>query len=191
MPDVQITVAHRSDGSGSTYVFTDYLCAVSPEWKLKVGRYLSVNWPTGVGLAGNGAVSKYVEKTPGAIGYVELLFAIQNQLTQASIRNAAGNYVKASTASITAALATAAVPDDFRLSIVDAPGPTSYPISGVLWMLIYENPTDAEKTRKLVAFLRWTVTAGQETAQRLNFAPLPGSLKKKVLLEIDTISPGG
>ena len=191
LPDEEITVAHRLDASGTSYIFTDYLCALSPEWKLKVGRYLWVNWPTGVGLLYNDAIAAYVKNTPGAIGYVELVYAIQNQLTYASIKNPAGNYIKASPDSITAALSTATVPDDFRLSMVNAPGPASYPIAGVTYLLVYKNPQDAAKTEKLVAFLKWAETEGQKMAQDLNFAPLPENVKNRVLREIDTISPHG
>lgn len=190
MPEEDITVVHRSDSSGTSYIFTDYLSSVSPKWKLKVGRYLSANWPTGVGMSGNEGVSTYIKKTPGAIGYVELLYAIQNQLTYAKIRNAAGNYIKASTDSITAALATATIPADFRLSIVNAPGPSSYPIAGVTWLLVYQNPPDPAKTRELVAFLKWAETEGQRMAPSLNFAPLPDGVKRRVLTEINAISPG-
>ncbi len=188
MPDVQITVAHRSDGSGSTYILTDYLCQLSPEWNLKVGRYMAVNWPAGTGFVGNGAMSNYVKKTPGAIGYVDLIFATQNQLTYASIRNAAGNYVKASPESITAAINTTRVPDDMRLSIVNAPGPAAYPIAGLLWALVYATPQDAARGQKLVAFLKWADTDGQKTARELNFAPLPDNLRRRVLAEIDSIA---
>jgi phosphate transport system substrate-binding protein len=188
MPDMDIAVVHRSDGSGTTYIFTDYLCTVSPEWKLKVGRYLSVNWPVGTGLVGNGAISTYVEKTPGAIGYVELVFAIQNHLTQASIKNSTGAYIRASTASITAALSAVTVPGDFRVSLVNAHGPAAYPIAGLTWMLIYENPRDVVKTRKLVAFLKWALTDGQKMAPGLNYAPLPENVRKRVITELDSIS---
>ena len=191
LPDEQITVVHRSDGSGTSYILSDYLCTVSPEWKLKVGRYLSVNWPTGVGLTGNDAVAAYVKNTPGAIGFVELLYAIQTQLTYAAMRNAAGNYIKASTASITAALSTASIPDDFRLSMVNAPGADAYPIAGVTWILVYEHPQDAVKATKLAAFLTWAETEGQKMASELNFAPLPEKVQSKVLTQIRLISSGG
>ena len=189
LPDEDITVVHRSDSSGTSYIFTDYLCAVSPKWKLKVGRYLSVNWPIGVGLSGNDAVSTYIKKTPGALGYVELLYAIQNQLTYAKIKNASGSYITASTDSITAAVATATIPADFRLSIVNAPGAASYPIAGVTWLLVYQNPRDATKTQKLVAFLKWAETEGQKMARDLNFAPLPEGLRSRVLKEVESVSP--
>jgi phosphate transport system substrate-binding protein len=191
LPDEQITVVHRSDASGTSYIFTDYLRTVSSEWQLKVGRYLSVNWPTGVGLSGSDAVAAYVKNTPGAIGFVELVYAIQNQLTYASIKNAAGDYIKASPDSITAALASAAIPDDFRISMVNAPGADSYPIAGVTWILLYEHPKDPVKAKKLVAFLTWAETEGQKMARDLNFAPLPDNVQSRVLSEINSISPNG
>jgi phosphate transport system substrate-binding protein len=190
LPDMDITVAHRLDASGTTYIFTDYLSTVSSEWKLKVGRYISVNWPVGVGLVGSSGVSKYVKKTPGAIGYVELLFAIQDQSTMASIKNSAGVYIKASTASITAALSTAPVPDDFRISLVNAPGPASYPIAGLTWILVYQAPGSAVKPEKLIGFLKWALTDGQKMAPALNYAPLPESLRRRVVSAINPLSPG-
>jgi phosphate transport system substrate-binding protein len=191
LPDEQITVVDRSDGSGTSYIFTDYLRTVSPEWQLKVGHYLSVNWPTGMGLSGSDAVAAYVKNTPGAIGFVELLYAIQNQLNYASIKNAAGNYIKASPESITAALASAVIPDDFRISMVNAPGADSYPIAGVTWILVYEHPQDSSKAKELVAFLNWAETEGQKMARELNFAPLPANVQSRILTEIKSISSGG
>ncbi len=188
LPDEEITVVHRSDPSGTTFMFTDYLCTISPEWKLKVGRYLSINWPAGIGVAGSSAVASLVNNTPGAIGYVELFYAVQNQLSQVSLKNASGSYVKATTASITAALATATIPADFRVSIVNASGAASYPISGVTWMLVYQTGKGVEKTEKLKAFLRWIATDGQAMAPRLGYAPLPESVRSKILKEIDSIS---
>ncbi|MBV9875677.1 MAG: phosphate ABC transporter substrate-binding protein PstS [Verrucomicrobia bacterium] len=191
IPDEEITVVHRSDGSGTSYIFTDYLRSVSPEWKLKVGRYLSVNWPIGAGLTGSEAVAAYVKNTPGAIGFVELLYAIQNQLTYASIKNPAGNYIKASTDSITAAISAVTVPDDFRISVVNAPAPDAYPIAGVTWLLVYENAQDAIKAKKLAAFLTWAETEGQKMARELNFAPLPENVQSRVLSAIHSIAPDG
>ena len=191
LPDEQITVVHRSDGSGTSYILTDYLRTVSSEWQLKVGRYLSVNWPTGLGLSGSDAVAAYVKNTPGAIGFVELLYAIQNQLAYASIKNAAGNYIKASPDSITAALTSTAMPDDFRISIVNASGANSYPIAGVTWILVYELPQDAVKAKELVAFLTWAETEGQKMVRELNFAPLPENVQSRILTEIKSISSGG
>jgi len=140
-------------------------------------------------MAGNANVSAYIKKTPGAIGYVELLYAIQNQLTYAKIKNAAGSYIKATPDSVTAALSTAKIPADFRLSMVNAPGPASYPIAGVTWLLIYQNPAQADKAQKLVAFLRWAETDGQKMARDLDFAPLPESVRSRVLSAIQTVSP--
>jgi len=180
---------HGSAGTGTSYIFTDFLCSVSAEWKLKVGRYVSVSWPAGVGMRGSDAVATYVKNTPGAIGFVELFYAIQNHLTYARIRNAAGNYVEASGDSITAALSTATIPEDFRLSIVNAPGADSYPIAGVTWLLVYENQRNRAKAKKLVAFLRWAETEGQKMARDLNFAPLPESVTSRVLSEINSIAP--
>ena len=191
IPDEEITVVHRSDGSGTSYIFTDYLRSVSAEWNLKVGRYLSVNWPIGAGLTGSEAVAAYVKNTPGAIGFVELLYAIQNQLTYASIKNAAGNYIKASTDSIMAAISAVTVPDDFRISVVNAPGPDPYPIAGVTWLLVYENSQDAVKAKKLAAFLTWAETEGQKMARDLNFAPLPENVQSRVLSAIHSIAPDG
>ena len=191
LPDEQITVVHRSDASGTSYIFSDYLCTVSPEWKLKVGRYLSFNWPTGVGLTGNEAVAAYVKNTPGAIGFVELVYAIQTQLTYVAMRNAAGNYIKASADSITAALSAASIPDDFRLSMVNAPGPDAYPIAGVTWLLVYQRPSDRLKAKKLAAFLIWAETEGQKMARDLNFAPLPENVRSRILTEINSIAPNG
>jgi phosphate transport system substrate-binding protein len=191
LPDEQITVVHRSDGSGTSYILTDYLRTVSSEWQLKVGHYLSVNWPTGLGLSGSDAVAAYVKSTPGAIGFVELLYAIQNQLAYASIKNAAGNYIKASPDSITAALASTAIPDDFRISMVNAPGADSYPIAGVTWILVYEHPQDAVKAKELVAFLIWAETEGQKMVRELNFAPLPENVQSRILTQIKNISSGG
>ena len=188
LPDEDITVVHRSDASGTTYIFTDYLGRVSAEWKLKVGRYLSVNWPTGVGVVGSSGVSGYVKKTPGAIGYVELLYALQDHLSQAAIRNASGAYIKATTASVGAALSAAAIPEDLRLSAVDQQGASAYPISGVTWLLVYQHGDDAATKQKLMAFLKWALTDGQKTAKELNYAPLPDRLRSRVLAEINEIS---
>src|SRR5512132_2036311 len=142
LPATDITVVHRSDGSGTTYIWVDYLSKVSPEFKSKVGVNTSVNWPTGVGGKGNEGVSGLVSQTPGAIGYVELIYALQNKISYGSVQNAAGKFLKATTEGVTAAAAEAAakMPGDFRVSITNAPGATAYPISSFTWMLFYENP---------------------------------------------------
>ena len=136
MPDEEIVVVHRSDGSGTTYIWTDYLSKVSPEWKQKVGRN-AVNWPVGLGGKGNEGVAGQVRQTPGALGYVELIYAIQNKMPYAEIRNGAGQFVKPTLQSITAAMATAQIPDDFPLSITNPPGQESYPIAGATWLLSF------------------------------------------------------
>ncbi len=187
LPDQAIVVVHRSDGSGTTFIFTDYLSKVSPEWKQKVGNNTSVNWPTGLGGKGNEGVSGQVKQTPGSIGYVELIYAIQNKMPYADLKNAAGEYVKASLESVTAAMATANVPDDFRFSMTNAPGKDAYPIAGATWLLVYQNQKDATKGKKLVEFLRWAETKGEQMAKDLDYAPLPENLQERVLKRISEI----
>ena len=187
LPSLDITVVHRSDASGTNYIFTDYLSAVSPEWMTAPGKGTSVSWPTGMGAKGNDGIAQQIKDTPGAIGYVELIYAVQQKLTYAELKNADGQYVKASPQSVTAALSTAKIPDDFRFSMVNAPGKTSYPISGATWLLVYEEQTDSEKGKKLVAFLKWALTDGEKMAPSLAYAPLPEAVQKKVLARIETI----
>src|SRR5437660_2411600 len=158
VPDKEIVVVHRSDGSGTTFIFTDYLSKVSAEWKQKVGNNTSVNWPTGIGGKGNEGVSGQVKQTPNAIGYVELIYAIQNKMPYADVKNAAGQFVKPTLESVTAALGTANIPDDFRFSMTNAPGSNAYPIAGATWLLVYEQPKDPAKGKKLVEFLKWALT---------------------------------
>ena len=188
MPEEDITPVYRSDGSGTTYIFTDYLSSISPEWKLKVGKYMAVNWPVGVGVAGSGGLANFVRKTPGAVGYVELLYAVQNGLPQAKIKNPSGAYVTASTSSIQSALESANITDDFRLSIVNAPGPSAYPISGVTWLLVYRDPNDKVKGNQLSAFLRWALTDGQKRAAQMDYAPLPENLRNLVMRDVLAIA---
>ncbi len=187
LPDNDIVVVHRSDGSGTTFIFTDYLSKVSPEWKQKVGNNTSVNWPTGLGGKGNEGVSGQVKQTPNAIGYVELIYAIQNKMPYAELKNKAGEFVKATLDSVTAALATADVPADFRFSMTDAPGKDAYPIAGATWLLVYENQKNHEKGQKLVEFLKWAETDGEKMAKDLNYAPLPDALQQRVLKRISEI----
>jgi phosphate transport system substrate-binding protein len=186
LPATDITVVHRSEGSGTTYIFVDYLSKVSPEWKKRVGIATSVNWPVGVGGKGNEGVSGLVGQTPGAIGYVELIFALQNKISYGSVQNAAGKFVRASTDSVTAAAASAtkSMPPDFRVSITNAPGDTTYPISSFTWLLFYENPKDKAEARIMVDFLKWALTDGQKYATELGYAPLP---KEVVDLEMKTL----
>ncbi len=148
LPDQEIVVVHRSDGSGTTYIWTDYLSKISPEWKSKVGTNTSVNWPTGIGGKGNEGVAGQIKQTPGALGYVELIYAVQNKMPYAEVKNASGKFVKPSLESITAALGTADIPDDFRFSITNAPGADAYPICGATWLLVYEEQKDPAKGQK-------------------------------------------
>src|SRR5438067_4431168 len=187
LPDQEIVVVHRSDGSGTTFIFTDYLSKVSPEWKQKAGNNTSVNWPAGIGGKGNEGVSGQVKQTPGAIGYVELIYAIQNKMPYADVKNAAGQFVKASIDSVTAALATASIPDDFRFSMTNAPGANAYPIAGATWLLVYQQQKDPAKGKKLIEFLKWALTKGEGMAKDLNYAPLPDEVQQRVLKRIDEI----
>ncbi|PYJ54434.1 MAG: phosphate ABC transporter substrate-binding protein PstS [Verrucomicrobia bacterium] len=187
LPDKEIVVVHRSDGSGTTFIFTDYLSKVSAEWKQKVGNNTSVNWPTGIGGKGNEGVSGQVKQTPGALGYVELIYAIQNKMPYADVKNAAGQFVKPTLESVTAALGTANIPDDFRFSMTNVPGSNAYPIAGATWLLVYEQPKDPAKGKKLVEFLKWALTKGEGMAKDLNYAPLPDEVQQRVLKRIDEI----
>ncbi len=188
LPDTEIAVAHRADGSGTTYIFTDYLGAVSPDWKSKVGKpNTTVNWPAGLGGKGNDGVAGLVKQTPGAIGYVELIYAAQNKLQVAELKNADGVFVKPTLEGITAAMSTANIPDDFRFSMVNAPGKDSYPISGATWLLVYEKQKDAAKGKALVSFLKWALTEGEKQAKALDYAPLPDAVQKKALERIASI----
>ena len=181
-------VVHRSDGSGTSYIFSDYLSSVSKDWESHVGRNTSVKWPVGLGAKGNEGVSGQVKQLPGTIGYVELAYARQNKLPFADIRNAAGTFVAASLESVTEALATAKVPDDFRFSMVNPPGEKAYPIAGATWLLIYEQQKDAAKGKKLIEFLKWAMAQGEGMAASLDYAPLPESMRAAVLERIKKIS---
>jgi len=187
LPDQDIVVVHRSDGSGTTYIWTDYLSKISPEWKSKVGTNTSVNWPAGIGGKGNEGVAGQIKQTPGALGYVELIYAVQNKMPYAEVKNSAGNFVKPSIESITAALATADIPDDFRFSITNAPGRDAYPIAGATWLLIYEQQKDAAKGKKLVEFLKWAAKDGEKMAKDLQYAHMPDNLQQRILKRIDEI----
>jgi len=187
LPNEDIVVVHRSDGSGTTYIFTDYLSKVSPEWKSKVGNNTSVSWPAGLGGKGNEGVSGQVKQTPDSIGYVELIYATQNKMPYAELKNAAGEFVKPTLDSVTAALATANIPDDFRFSITNAAGKDAYPIAGATWLLVYQQQKDATKGKKLVEFLKWAETQGEQMAKDLDYAPLPETLQKRVMDRINEI----
>ena len=188
LPDTAIIVVHRSDGSGTSFIFTDYLSAISPEWAKKVGKSTSVNWPAGVGGKGSEGVSGQVKQLPGAIGYVELAYAEQNKLPVADLKNAAGKFVAPSPESVSKAMATATIPDDFRFSMVNAPGDASYPIAGASWVLLYQKQTDAKKGKILVSFLKWCVTEGQKMSPHLNYAALPDSVQERELKLLDTVT---
>src|SRR5438094_2118519 len=187
LPDQEIVVVHRSDGSGTTYIWTDYLSKISSEWKSKVGTNTSVNWPTGIGGKGNEGVAGQIKQTPGALGYVELIYAVQNKMPYAELKNASGKFVKPSLESITAALGTADIPDDFRFSITNAPGADAYPICGATWLLVYEQQKDAAKGKKLVEIVMWASKDGEKLAQELEYDNMSDSLQQRVLKQIDEI----
>jgi phosphate transport system substrate-binding protein len=187
-PDEDIVVVHRSEGSGTTYIFTDYLSKVSPTWKDKVGKGTSVNWPAGLGGKGNEGVSGMVKQTEGSIGYVELIYAISNQMAYGSVQNAAGSFVKASLDSVTAAAASVKdMPDDFRVSITNAPGKEAYPISSFTWLLVPAEWADANKEKAFVDFLTFMVDKGQTMTAALQYAPLPKNVAAKVKVRIKEI----
>ncbi len=175
LPDMDIAVVHRSDGSGTTYIWVDYLSKVSPVWKRTVGVATSVKWPVGVGGKGNEGVAGQVKQQPGAIGYVELIYAIQNKIDYGQVQNASGRFVRASLDSVTAAAAVASnsMPRDFRVSITNAPGENVYPITSFTWLLVYQNPKDKTKGKILTDFLHWMLHEGQKYCADLGYAPLP------------------
>jgi len=187
LPGLDVVVVHRSDGSGTTYIFTDYLSSVSKDWAARAGKATSVKWPTGLGAKGNEGVAGQVKQLPGAVGYVELVYAHQNHLQFADLKNTAGKFVTPSLASVTEALATASIPEDFRFSMVNSPGEGAYPIAGATWLLVYEKQKDAVKGKKLVEFLNWAVFRGESMASALDYAPLPEQVQKRVLERIKTI----
>jgi phosphate transport system substrate-binding protein len=186
LPATDITVAHRADGSGTTYIFADYLAKVSPEWKQRVGVATSVNWPVGLGGKGNEGVASLVKQTPGAIGYVELIYALQNRIDYGSVQNMSGAFIRASVEGVTAAAAAAAsqMPADFRVSITNAPGANVYPISSFTWLLFYENPKDKAAARTMVDFMKWALGDGQKYCKDLGYAPLPDGV---VRLELEAL----
>jgi len=189
LPTSDITVVHRSDGSGTSFIFTDYLAKVSPEWKTKVGVNASVNWPTGVGGKGNDGVAGLVQQTPGSIGYVELIYALQNKIAYGAVQNAAGEFLKASVAGVTAAAAGAVanMPADFRVSITNAPGKGAYPISSFTWLLLYENPKDKAQAKAMVDFVKWALTDGQKYCEDLGYAKLPDAVVKLEMAQLAKI----
>ncbi len=189
LPATDIVVVHRSDASGTSFVWTDYLSKVSPEWKSKVSAAAAVKWPIGLGGKGNEGVAGQVKQTAGAIGYVELIFAVGNHMNYGAVRNAAGNFVKADFNSVTAAAAGAAksMPDDFRVSITNAAGKGAYPISSFTWLLIPTRMADANKSKQIKEFLKWMLTDGQKDAAGMSYAPLPQEIVAKETRQIAMI----
>jgi phosphate transport system substrate-binding protein len=184
LPNEDIAVVHRTDGSGTTFIWTDFLSKVSPDWKSKVGAAKSVSWPTGLGGAQNAGVAGLVKQTPNSIGYVELIYAVQNKMGYGLVKNSSNAFIKASMASVSAAAAGAAMPPDFRVSITNAPGKDAYPISSFTWMLIPEKIPDPAKDKVVHEFLQWMLTKGQEVAPTLDFAPLPKPVVDKELKQL-------
>ncbi|MER3488100.1 MAG: phosphate ABC transporter substrate-binding protein PstS, partial [Chloroflexota bacterium] len=193
LPSQDIVVVHRSDGSGTTFIFTDYLSNVSPDWKSKVGNAPSVQWPVGLGGKGNEGVAGTLSQNDGAIGYVELAYAIQNKLSIAKLKNAAGNVVEPSIETTQAAMADfgSQMPDTLARSIVNAPGPNSWPIAGYTYLLMYMDQSDCTKGKKLVEFLRWALTDGSKFATDLKYVPLPDSVRRQVLDKAGQITCNG
>jgi phosphate transport system substrate-binding protein len=190
LPGSDIVVVHRSDGSGTTYVWVDYLSKVNPEWKARIGVSTSVNWPVGLGGKGNEGVAGLIKQTPNSIGYVELIYAIQNNIPYGRVRNASGNFIKADLASVTAAAGAAAktMPADFRVSITNADGPNVYPISSFTWLLVPARIQDTAKKKAITDFLRWMLTDGQAMVEGLSYARLPQevvAMEQKVLAAIE------
>jgi phosphate transport system substrate-binding protein len=178
LPNMDITVVHRADGSGTTYIFVDYLAKVSPEWKKRVGVATAVNWPVGLGGQGNAGVAGLVSQTPGAIGYVELIYALQTRIAYGAVQNHDGVFVTANAASVTAAAAATKgkMPADFRVSITNAEGKDAYPISSFTWILLYEKPKDKKLSAVMLDFMKWALTDGQKFATELGYAPLPAEV---------------
>jgi len=194
LPAKDILVVHRAEASGTTYIFSDYLTAVSPAWASGPGKGKELKWPVGLGGKGNDGVSGQVKQTPGTIGYVELAYANQNKLPVSKVKNAAGQFVGPTIESITAAAAGALekLPPntDYRVSIVNAPGGQTYPISSFTWLLVYQKQADATKSKKLVDFVRWALTEGEGSAAALDYAPLPAALSKQLLEKLTSIQVG-
>jgi len=194
LPDQDVIVVHRSDGSGTTYIFTDYLNKFSREWKDKVGYATSVNWPVGLGGKGNEGVTQQVKQTEGAIGYVELIYALSNKLGYGEIQNASGKFVTPSLASVTAAAAAAKLPKDtdFRVSITNAPGADAYPIASFTWLLVQKDAKDPAKAKIVKDFLTWMITPdAQKMAAELNYAPLPAEVVSLIQARLPTLKAGG
>ncbi|HYS79760.1 MAG TPA: phosphate ABC transporter substrate-binding protein PstS [Anaeromyxobacteraceae bacterium] len=191
LPDTAVAVVHRSDGSGTTSIFTDYLAKVSPEWKSRVGAGKSVKWPVGLGAKGNEGVTGVVKSTPGAVGYVELAYAHQNQLAMASLRNRDGVFMAPSLESTSAAAAGVEMPADYRVSITDAKGKDAYPIASFTYLLVYKDQADPKKGEAMLRFLWWAVHEGQATTASLDYAPLPKAVVAKVETTLGSLTVQG
>jgi len=194
LPETDLIVVHRSDGSGTSYIFTDYLNKFSREWKDKVGYATSVNWPVGLGGKGNEGVTQQIKQTEGALGYVGLIYALSNNLPYAAVKNAAGQFVEPSLESVTAAAAGTKLPKDtdFRVSITNAPGATAYPISSFTWLLVHKDSKDAAKAKLLKDFLSWMITPdAQKMAAELKYAPLPAEVVSLIQARLPTLKAGG
>jgi phosphate transport system substrate-binding protein len=187
LPGKSIVVVHRSDGSGTSYIFTDYLSKVSSEWKSKVGKSTSVNWPLGLGGKGNEGVAGMLKQTPGSIGYVELAYAKENVLSYAFMKNQSGAYIEPTLESTSKAADGADIPSDFRASIVNSPNPEAYPIASFTWLLIYKQMDDHVKGKAIVDFIRWAITDGQKYAQDLDYAPLPPNVVELIQKKLDQV----
>jgi phosphate transport system substrate-binding protein len=194
MPATDILVVHRSEGSGTTYIFSDYLSSVSSAWKDHPGKGKELQWPVGLGAKGSDGVSAQIKQTPGAVGYVEYAYAKQNGLTSALLQNAAGKFVAPSAEAVTAAVQTAVeklpANTDYRISIVNSPGADSYPIASLTWLLVYQKQTEPAKAKKLADFIRWALANGGPDATALDYAPLPQPLVAKLVARLDSVSPG-
>jgi len=192
LPGTDILVVHRSDGSGTTYVFTDYLASVSPEWATKPGKGKDVQWPVGLGGKGNEGVAGQVKQIPGSIGYIELAYARQNKLAFADLKNASGVFVTPSIEAVTAAAAAASAKfppnTDYRVSIVNSVGKDVYPISSFTWLLVYKQQADAAKGKKLLDVVKWALTDGQKMASSLDYAPIPAAMSKALVKRLDTVT---
>jgi phosphate transport system substrate-binding protein len=191
LPNADIAVVHRSDGSGTTYIVTNYLSAVSADWKSQIGSGTSVNWPGDIGGQGSEGVAGAVRQTPGAIGYVDVAYAAQNNLAFAQVRNKAGNFVSATIDGATAAATGVTIPPDMKIVIVDQPNPQAYPISGFTWVLAYQNQTDAAKCKSTASFLWWAIHNGQGESKALTYSPLSTDTVKVAEAQIQKISAGG
>lgn len=189
LPDLAIIPVHRSDGSGTTFIFSDYLSSVNPAWADTVGKGTAVKWPAGIGLGAKGSegLAGQIRQIPGAIGYVELAYADKNKMPFADVKNAAGKFISPTPDSVSAALATAKVPDDFRFSMVNAPGDQAYPIAGPSWVLIYQLQKDPDTGKRLVSFLKWAVTEGQKLSPTLDYAPLPEEVQQRELQLLNSV----